>query len=168
MVIDRHRYGGTLEKKIRRYLKKFGITRALCTDSFFYIPTAKTVCFTILRYTTDEELIEHVNQKYDVDIHDWFFIFSLLHEVGHHMTMSQLSEKDFIEEVAARKVISQLIDNDTDKNAVYFELNAEDLANRWAIEYIENHTQECWDFQNRCFKIIEHIYKKPSFRKRYK
>jgi len=164
MEINRYRYGGTLEKKIRKYLKKFGITRAICTDSFFYIPEGKTVCFTVLHYTTDADLIEFINNKYEVDIEPWYFIFSLLHEVGHHMTVDQLTEKDMNFEIAARKAILPLFGDDTkSRNSLYFELPAEDLANRWAIEYIENHTQECWEFQCKCYKIMNHIYKKKCF-----
>ena len=164
MEINRYRYGGTLEKRISKYLKKFGITRAICTNSFFYIPEGKTVCFTILNYTTDKDLIEFVNNKYDVDITNWYFIFSLLHEVGHHMTVDQLTDEDMAFEIAARNAILPLFGDETEKrNSLYFELPAEDLANRWAINYIENHTQECWDFQRKCFAVMRHIFKKKCF-----
>ena len=48
-------------------------------------------------------------------------------------------------------------------NDIYFKLPAEDLANTWALDYIENHIEECWKFQQKCYKIMRHIFKKKSF-----
>ena len=162
--IRRFRYAGTLEKKIKKYLSRFGIKHVYCTDSFFYMPESKTVCFTVLNYSTDDELIKFIDEKYDTNIRPWYFIFCLLHEVGHHMTVDQLTDEDMAFEIAARKMILPLFGDEVEtRNSLYFDLPAEDLANRWAIEYIANHAEECWAFQCKCFKIMQHIFKKKSF-----
>ena len=154
-------YATTLEKRISKFLKPFGIKRAKCGKSFFYHPASGTVHFTILRYDDDKELIDFVNEKYGVDIEPFYFIFSLLHEVGHHFTIDQLTEEQWAQEAFMRELV---FPNREYEHKIYFDLPAEDLADRWAIEYIDQHLQECWDFQLRCFKNMEHIYKKRSFR----
>ena len=162
MAIKRYRYAETLEKKIQKYFNQFGINHVVCTDSFIYLPETKTVCFTIYNYTTDQELIDFINKKYDVDITDWFFIFSLLHEVGHHMTIDEITDDDMIAEIMMRNSILSIFE-DENRNEIYFNLPAEDLANRWAIDYISNHEEECWKFQKKCFAIMQHIFNKKSF-----
>lgn len=165
-TVYRYKYAETLEKHVHKYLKKFGITRAICTNEFEYYPECNSVCFTIFQYDQDAELVKSVNQKYDVQIDKWFFVFCLLHEVGHKMTLPQLTEEEMhFEEVARNGLLPLLIeDKDNTKiNALYFNLPAEDLANRWAIDYIDTHQEECWKFQQRCEKIIEHIYNKKCF-----
>lgn len=155
-------YASTLEKKISKYLKQFGIKRAYCDKQFFYDPYKETVNFTILQYTTDEELIAFIDETYETNIRPWYFIFCLLHEVGHHMTVDQLTEEDFAFEVAMRNQILGMLDPEK-HNDIYFRLPAEDLANRWAINYIANHERECWEFQRKCFAVMAHIFKKKSF-----
>ena len=80
------------------------------------------------------------------------------------MTVDQLTDEDMNFEIVARKGLLSLLGDDTEtRNSLYFELPAEDLANRWAIDYISNHEQECWEFQHKCFKIMAHIFKKKCF-----
>ena len=147
-------YASTLEKKVTKFVRRFGIKRAFCTDAFEY--QNGVINFTILSHPLDETFIDFINNKYNTDIAAWHFIFSLLHEVGHHVTFPVLSEDDLKWEYVIR-----MFGNPT--NEEYFSLPAEDLANRWAINYIEKHPQECWDFQNKCYKIMRHIFKKKSF-----
>ena len=147
-------YASTLEKKISKFVRRFGIKRTFCTNYFEY--RNGIIKFTILSHPLDETFIDFVNNKYNTDITSWYFIFSILHEVGHHVTLSTLSEDDLKWEYVIRT-----FGNLT--NEEYFNLPSEDLANKWAIDYILNHQQECWDFQRKCSKIMRHIYKKKSF-----
>lgn len=161
MTIKHYKYAENLEKKITKYLKKFKIHRAICSNEFFY--SQNNVYFTIFDYKTNQNHINFINDAYQVNITNWYFIFSLLHEVGHHMTVDQLTSDDiFFEFMMRQNFIPFLNDNDKRNNA-YFNLPAEDLANKWAIDYIIDHERECWEFQEKCLKMIEHIYKKKCF-----
>lgn len=162
-MIPRYRYAETLEKKIKKYCNKFGINNVFCSDSFVYYPKNKTIYFTVYRYVNDENLIEFINKKYNVDISDWFFIFSLLHEIGHHKTMHKLTKADINYEMSVNDFLSFCDEDEKTKNLIHFNLPAEDLADRWAIDYIKNNLDECWNFQQKCLKIIEHIYNKKCF-----
>lgn len=147
-------YASTLEKKITRFVKQFGVRRAFCRDQFMY--HGDTIDFSILTDPEDRPYIDFLNNKYDIDIEQWFFVFCILHEVGHYITIPLLSKEELAYEYEMRMFHIQ-------KSEDYFNLPAEDLANRWAIKYIENHPQKCWDFQNKCYKIMRHIFKKKSF-----
>lgn len=154
-------YASTLEKKVRKYVKKFGIEYAFAAKEFAYLPKINAVTFSVLRYDTDWQLINHIKDVYKVDITPWFFIFSLLHEIGHHKTLREFSDEEYAEDQMWREVFSAIATPEV--NYAYFHLPMEKKATEWAINYIENHEQECWDFQKRCIKDIIHIYKKKSF-----
>lgn len=140
----------TLEKNITKFVKKFGIRRALQNDTFLY--RGRTVYFTIWHHQEDDLFIDFCNKKYDTDLTAWSFVFCILHEIGHFQTISQLTKEQLAYEYLMR-------DMGIDNN-IYFNLPAEDLANKWALEYLETHPQECWKFQNKCLNIIRHLYKK--------
>ena len=166
MMVYRYKYAETLEKHVRKFVRRFGVTRALCTNEFEYFPDCNTVCFTIFAYDTDHDFTKFIHEKYNFNIWKWFFTFCILHEVGHKMTLPQLTDEEMHFEEIARNGILPIVqeDKDNDKiNALYFNLPAEDLANRWAIDYITTHEEQCWKFQQKCDKIMEHIYNKKCF-----
>ena len=166
MMVYRYKYAETLEKHVRKFVRRFGVTRAICTNEFEYFPAGNTVCFTIFAYDEDQHLIKFIREKYDFNIFKWFFTFCILHEVGHKMTLPQLTDEAMHFEEIARNGILPLVKEGGDVeeiNTLYFNLPAEDLANRWAIDYINTHEEECWKFQQRCDKIMEHIYNKKCF-----
>lgn len=156
-------YSTTLDKHIAKYCKKFGIENVFCDKEFAYYSEKEAISYTIFCYTTDETFINAVNEKYNVDITNFSFIFSLLHEIGHHMTIDELTEEDMENEIFARSIIPLL--DDSERMEAYMNLTAEDLATSWAIDYIDSHIEECIKVQKRFLKIIDHIYKKKSFKK---
>lgn len=140
-----------LNKEIKLYCKKFGIKKVKLTDEFSYYPNKALVTYTIYASETDIEFIELVNQKYNVNIRPWYFIFCLLHEIGHHMTLNQLSKEDFETDLILRSIIP-FFEN---QGKAYLGFTAEDLATSWAIEYINSHLKECFEFQNKCIEIMK-------------
>ena len=152
-------YATTLEKKITRYLKGFGIKRARVNDYFCYQPSNQTITFSMFNYPEDELLIEFIRNKYDIDISLCYFVFALLHEVGHHVTLPLVSIEDYTNDGLMR----QLVNASDQKDEFYFSLPTEVLATEWALAYLTQHFEECWNFQSKCLKIIQHIYKKKSF-----
>lgn len=163
MNIPRYRYAETLEKKIKKYCSRFGIADVFCSNSFIYYPKSKTISFTVYNYVDDKDLIDFIKRKYDADISQWFFIYSLLHEIGHHQTVHKLTQEDIDCQITVHKFLSFFNISNSRKNFVHFNLPAEDLAHRWALEYLVNHSDECWKFQQKCLKIIQHIYNKKCF-----
>lgn len=158
-------YATTLDKHITNYCKQFGIKKATCTNEFAYLLSSETITYTVFYFDLDNTMIELVNEKYGVDITPFYFIFSLLHEVGHHMTMDDLTQEDFDNDMFCRQVIIPQITDKRECLEAYINLTAEDLATSWAIDYIDSHIKECAKAQIRFCKIIDHIYKKKSFKK---
>jgi len=152
----------TLTKNITRYVRKFGIKSVNLGNSFYY--KDGKINYTVLSYDDDEQHIKHIENTYGIDVRPFYFLFCLMHEVGHHMTVDELTEDDMIFELIMRNGIFPLVEEDT--NSAYFNLPAEDLANKWALEYILNHADECWKFQRKCFAIMSHQFKKKSFMKK--
>lgn len=143
----------TLEKNISKFARKFGVKRAYCTKEFAYYDEAQIMTFTFTRYDDDIDFINHIEQTYEIeDFEPWYFIFSVLHEIGHHMTLNQMTEEEYQSDL----LIRQLITN----NEAYFNLKAEQLANDWAINYLSEHFEDCWKLQRKCFGIIKHYLKK--------
>lgn len=158
-------YATTLDKKLTKYCKKFDIAKVVCSDEFSYSPTNETITYTVYDFNLDEVFIKLVNEKYFVDIRPFYFIFSLLHEVGHHMTLDDLTEEEMFNDMFCRQIIIPKMENEEECIQAYINLTAEDLATTWAIDYIDTHIKECIEIQNKIYKLINHIYKKKSFQK---
>jgi hypothetical protein len=123
-----------------------------------------TVDFTVQKYYEDELLLKHIQEKFGINIEPFYFVFCLLHEVGHSMTASNFSEEEWNEYSFLSKYLLPLIPDTVERHEIYFNLSIEDAATTWAINYIINNINECWDFQCKCGKILEHTKKKKSFR----
>ena len=158
-------YSSVLDKKINNYCKKFGIDKIFCDKEFSYYPETDRISYTIIQYTIDDIIIQLINEKYNVDIEPFYFIFSLLHEIGHHMTIDELTEEERENDLICRQMVIPYIEDEIGQGKAYINLTAEDLATSWAIDYIRNHLEECARTQDRFIKIINHYYKKKSFRK---
>ena len=158
-------YSSVHDKKINNYCKKFGIDKVFCDNEFSYFPETNRISYTIIQYTTDDIIIQLINKKYNVDIEPFYFIFSLLHEIGHHMTIDELTDEEWENDLMCRQMVIPYIEDEVGQGKAYINLTAEDLATSWAINYIRNNLEECVRTQDRFVKIINHYYKKKSFRK---
>lgn len=157
-------YTTTLDKKVTKYCKKFGIKKVTYGNDFSYIPDFKAITYTMFITENDEYFIELVNKKYNVDIRPWYFIFCLLHEVGHHMTLNELTEEDLLNDLFLRQIVIPNIENEKKCGQAYINLIAEDLATSWAIDYIDSHLNECAEIQERFLKVMKHYSRKKSCR----
>ena len=132
----------TLERNITKFVRKFGIKRAYCTQEFAYYDNFEVITFTFTRYEDDIDLINYIEKTYEVeDLEPWYFIYSILHEIGHHMTLNKLTKEEYEEENLFRQIITD--------NEAYFNLKAEKLANDWAINYLSEHFEDCWKLQRK-------------------
>lgn len=151
-----------LDKTISRFARRFGIHRATCDNRFMYYIQNQTITYTIYHNIMDEDYINFLNTTYEINVRPWYFVFCILHEIGHHMTYDKLTAHDYALESFARTSIFPSMEDEKEINAAYWKLPAEDLANKWAIDYIDNHTKQCWRFQRKCYKIMKQIFKKAE------
>lgn len=154
-----------LDKVITKYVRKFGVKRAFCGNEFCYYDKIDFIEYSIFHNSIEREWAEFINQKYDCDIKPFFFIFSLLHEIGHYKTLPTIPKEELEIELATRKILDEIITNQEEMNEAYTNLPSERAANEWALKYLEENTEACWKFQLKVFRILAHYYKKWNVRK---
>lgn len=123
-----------------------------CGDRFIYWNdgTNEVINYAIDSFDkeSEKEFNDYIEKTYGVDMSKYSFIFSLLHEVGHYMTIEQV-------DVENENLLRQII---KDNNA-YFNLESERLANDWAYWYFTSCYNECKRFTKKVLPLIKHYYK---------
>ena len=145
-----------LENKIGKVLKKFGVKVAMY-DQFLY--SDGWVFFTLFESSALKDFHRAwITENFGVEISaDAYFLFSLLHEVGHHYTIGDLTEEDLKYETFCREVLSCSNDTPEEVNEAYFNLPAEILATQWALEYMLNNQEWCAKAFRKIYEAIRHF-----------
>lgn len=124
---------------VKKFVKQFGEIHIARDDSFAYFYSEDKITYTT-DFTTEAPKIEsfkaYLFQTFGLEFQSEkeFFIFSLLHEIGHAMTMDSMSNKELTLDLILRKAIH--LQKDEEKaNKAYYNLPSEKLANEWANEY---------------------------------
>lgn len=139
-----------LNRKLTNFCKNFGIKKVKCTNEFSYLPDKSLVTYTLYMTDTDLEFIDLVNSKYNITIQSMYFIFCLLHEIGHHMTMDEMTTEDLETDLLLRKMIPFF----EKQGQAYINFTAERLATEWAIKFIRENFDFCFSFQNECLELM--------------
>ena len=86
--------------------------------------------------------ITYIKAQYNIDLSDEadYFVFSFLHELGHHMTMDYLTKEELLRELVLRRVIQLLGTEKT--NRLYYNLPSEVAANDFASEWFNEKSVE--------------------------
>jgi hypothetical protein len=155
-----------LNDKVSKTLAPFGITRAKVGDTYMYQFTDATVGFKITENTLEDRwFIEFVKERFNYNVR-YPFIFSLLHEVGHHKANDEIegaiydfctAEKERIEAALAK-------DNISEKKAKkiewqYFSLPDEIMATQWAVDYCRKHPKKIKEMWEQCQTAFYEFYK---------
>lgn len=145
-----------VETTILNIIRPFGVKTAKLRADFVYNNETGIVSFSLPIFGELEKYhCEWINARYNIDLSDpliyWFF--SLLHEVGHHQTMIDLTDEDLEFEYFMRELIDINYsdqDDNFDSSDAYFSLPAEILATEWALNYMENNEE----WVNKNLKLI--------------
>ena len=153
----------TYEQKLNKFLKDtfgnfFGIDFFELSDEFCYYSGEEKITYTITWQDQDDEFIELVNEKYNANIQPWFFVFCILHEIGHHETIDDLTEEELANDVLLRNSI-QFFEH---QGRAYINLKAEDLATSWALNFISKNEEPLWEIQTHCWELMEKIYEEKG------
>lgn len=156
-----------LNKVVSAQLKPFGISKAKLGAEYSYTFADKSVRFTIAEGVEDELFKEFVLERFNYHISS-DFIFSLLHEVGHHKTDKIISDDIFA--ICAREKVDidkrlQATEDDNEAeirkiNYQYFNLPDEFLATAWAVNYAKKHPKKCAKMWRKCEKALHKFYAK--------
>lgn len=82
------------------------------------------------------------------------FVLSFFHEIGHIMTDDLLSERVLNKCEKAKEKIEQIEDY-VQANKLYFALDDEITATRWAIDYINDHEREVEQLIKNMKKVLD-------------
>lgn len=128
-----------------------------CGDRFIYWNDGinEVINYAVDSYDeeSEKEFDNYIERTYGVDMSKYSFIFSLLHEVGHFMTIEQV-------DIQNENFLRQLIHNsDKRENSAYFNLESERLANDWAFWYFTSCYKECKRFTKKVLPLIKYYYK---------
>lgn len=139
---------GALETTMTKLLKGFGISSVELATEYAYYHISESITFQITHSLVDSWFDDFVTKSFHIEDYD-SFVFSLLHEVGHHMTMDSIPEeiqdkvdkkKDWIEKVINFKHMPRFIVRKLEYT--YFNLYDEVKATKWAVWYYRNHKDE--------------------------
>ena len=88
------------------------------------------------------------------------FVISLLHEVGHYMTMHYFDKNAWDNDTAAKENVEG--DGSIEVDYWYWELPLEFAANMWAIDWANSHPDEVEELTRLCFKWLRRIGNDPD------
>jgi hypothetical protein len=136
-----------LNKVVTAQLENFGIEKAKLSDTYSYC-YPNVITYKLTEAMEDAIFNQFVFERFGYEVKNTF-VFSLLHEVGHHKANDNiiddildfcLQEKERIEEAI------QTIDNYDEIKKLeyqYFTLPDEIMATQWAVNFARNNALEC-------------------------
>ena len=156
-----------VKKIINNFLKEFGV-KAKFGKSFCYYPEKEliNVSFTVPVDDTDANMFMMNFNNVEPAIKADTFLMALLHELGHQMTVDELTTEEEEESFKKRIEVNaiNLKKNSTPEevakaNYEYFNMPDEAAATNWAIDYIRNNTEKVAEFWNELQPAIMKYYK---------
>lgn len=145
---------------VNQFLSPFELTCEFNED-FAYFPMYNLVGISLITIDRASRNFLHFVEDEFNDVHADIFLWSLLHEVGHHETWDDLTNEEMNLSQEMKYAISDcenLRPNDRDK--IYFYIPDEYLATEWAAQYMRDNVQEVTKFWNTLQPLILNFYKK--------
>jgi len=141
-------YLDELKKVVADFVEQFGCKSEMNTD-FAYYPNEQIITWSIfMTEKSDRYFQKYVNKAFP-DIEADSFLWSLLHEIGHHMTYNEWTEEK-LDLLKATKADAELKAKkpETEKLGYYLYFTAEDEwhATTWAAEYMRENSEEVKNF----------------------
>jgi len=115
------------------FFAPFGVKVEFGTD-FSYYPDEELITYALLISDEDGLAFKNFAEKIFPEICSPVFIWSLFHELGHHMTVDDFEEEDW-------KNYNSLVASHLDRDS-YFHLPIELMATCWAGAYMKTHADK--------------------------
>jgi hypothetical protein len=140
-----------LERCITDCIAPFGLTAKLDTD-FAYYYVKDLVTFSIFSFKGYDDFMLDAESRFPYINGVSPFIWSLLHEIGHHETWDELTEEELKESAEIKESINE---KDHSSRMAYFTCPDEYAATDWAGHYIESHRDKIDEFWD---KVLVELY----------
>ena len=128
-----------LERCIDNFLEPFGLTSKLDTD-FAYYYEKDLVTFSIFHITANDEFMLDALSRFPQNEGVPSFIWCLCHEIGHHETWEDLTDKQLEDSKQIKAAID--LENDPDSRMLYYTAPDEYEATKWAGNFISDNRTE--------------------------
>lgn len=153
-----------LNKAVTKQLSPFGITKAECGAEYAYYFTKQKVTFSLVETDSDIAYREFVAERFGYTPEN-DFIFSLLHEIGHHKANDNITDDVYqfcLDEKARieKEIKTATTEREKELNWQYFNLPDEIMATQWAVKYAEAHPKKVRKMWKKCEKAIHKFYAK--------
>lgn len=153
-----------LTEILQKFVKKFGCDIEMGAEFCYHYDDSLIEYSLILPTFSDKVWKEYVLKTFNYKIEN-IFMFSLLHEIGHHMTYDFYTEKEcntenkYIEKI--EKELARSTSNAKDKrlNLEYFNLPMERTATQWAVRYYKKHKIEMNLLWRKFKRELKNFYK---------
>ena len=148
------------------FLREFDATAEIGID-FAYRERGKKIIYAVVLpdVEADHSFMKNF-RRLAPEIECDTFLISFLHELGHHMTMPELSEEDYwycsdivdsLEKEIADPNLSK--ERELEIHEEYYNLPIEQMATDWAINYILNNVKKVADFWCKVQSAIMEFYR---------
>lgn len=134
-------------------------------EEFCYWHDDATIFYNLIIGTlSDMTWTEYVKEVFNYTIEN-IFVFSLLHEIGHHFTMDNFTRKDYnAEHKKIAKIEASLKDSEDDDfdkilYKEYFDLPMEKAATAWAVKYARKNKTQLFYFWKKLEKALKEFYR---------
>lgn len=143
-----------ISRIINEFLKPFECTARMGTD-FCYLYHKNLIFYSIVWMNNGAEDFLNSVLRLEPEIEADIFLWSLLHEVGHHETYDEISdeENDYCDDTKKKIEEGEL------PNELYYDMIDERLATEWAVEYANTHKEELKAFWEKLQPAIMDFYK---------
>jgi len=147
-----------ITKILNEYCKQFD---CVCepSDDFYYFYDSSTVTFAFVTTEWIDKQFVKFYETLGLNVKCDTFLLSLFHEIGHHHTIEEVEEEDYIysqdvkDWIDEQEASEELLD-------MYFNLPDEKIATQWAVDYINTHIDEVYNLWLRLQPAILDFYKK--------
>lgn len=146
-----------IEKIINDFLEPFECKCEL-SDGFTFDDATNIITYALFyaQDGTDKDFLDAIEKHHKPQVTADLFLWSLLHEIGHHETLCQFSDKDFEEYLT----FSTDAFEGKHTNYEYCTCPIEWTATEWAVEYANNNFEEISIFWNELQSALMEFYRK--------
>ena len=153
-----------LDRAISKQFEPFGVKKVVSSDDFAYFYYKKIITYSIMEDISNKWYMDFVKKTFGYTPKDEF-IFSLLHELGHHFTMDSvdLMVDAYCQDEKARIDEELKLANPYQQKAIsmkYFALPDEYVATKWAVDYERNHPQKVEKMRKEIYSALNKFYKR--------
>lgn len=132
---------------IDEFLNPFGCTSTMWLDFSYYYESNLITWSLLVSDTTDNTFKQFVEKEFSYITAD-LFLWSLLHELGHHETCDYWSEEEQIKFDEQKDKLENSTEDYAKSCIEYYYIQDEYEATKWAADYMEEHIEkisELWD-----------------------